>query len=86
MESEKSLYEHDVGFYHYMPRLGLPGKLIPQGYSTWSRKAVDAAVNVDLDDSDVLVATYPKTGKHAFGLFRKIVSEWTKKGYKVQRF
>ena len=63
MASEKSLYEHDVGFYYYMPGLGLPGKLISKGYSTWSRKAVDAAINVDLDDSDVLVATYPKTGK-----------------------
>ena len=69
MASEKSLYEHDVGFYYNMPGLGLPGKLISNGYSTWSKRAVDAAINVDLDDSDVLVATYPKTGMRASGLF-----------------
>ena len=62
MAAKTSLYKYDAGFYYYAPGVGLPGKLIPQGYSTWSRKAVEAAINVDLDDSDVLVATYPKTG------------------------
>ena len=74
MASEKSLYEHDVGFYYYMPGLGLPGQLISKGYSTWSRKAVDAAINVDLNDSDVLVATYPKTGKTSVWIISKTVT------------
>ena len=43
---------------------------------------MDAVVNVDLDDSYVLVATYPKTGNNVSGLFRKTVSDWTKKRYK----
>ena len=29
---------------------------------TWSKKAVDAALNLNLEDSDILFATYPKTG------------------------
>ena len=42
----------------------MAGRLIEGGAFTWSRKAVDAALNLDLKDSDVIIATYPKTGKN----------------------
>ena len=42
----------------------LPGKLAPGAkLGTWPRRAVDAALNVDLDDSDFIIGTYLKTGK-----------------------
>ena len=64
MAFEKSLYEFDAGYFEYIPGLWLPGKTIPGSkFGCMSKKAVDAAINVELDDSDVLLGTYPKTGK-----------------------
>ena len=40
------------------------------GDFTWSPKAVETALNVDTDDSDVLIGTYPKTGLSAIVIFR----------------
>ena len=62
MAFDNSLYEYDAGYYRFYEENWLPGKLVPNGTFTWSQKAVDAALAVDLDDSDVLFATYPKTG------------------------
>ena len=62
MAFDNSLYEYDVGYYEFLPGNWIPGKLIPDASFTWSRKAIDAAMNVELDDSDILIATYPKTG------------------------
>ena len=54
----------DCGYYEFMPGRWLAGKLIENGYFTWSQEAVNAAVNVQLnDESDIIVATYPKTGR-----------------------
>ena len=64
MAFDNSLFEYDVGFYQYTPGgWWLHGKMIENGEGTFSRRAVEAAINVDLDDSDVLIATYPKTGR-----------------------
>ena len=65
MAFDNSLYDYDAGYYMYQSpesRFWLPGKMVPNGRATWSRRAVDAAINADLDDSDILIATYPKTG------------------------
>ena len=65
MAFDSSLYDYDAGYYMYQFPEGsfwLPGKMVLNGRATWSRRAVDAAINADLDDSDILVATYPKTG------------------------
>ena len=65
MAFDNSLYDYDAGYYMYQFQEGsfwLPGKMVPNGRATWGRRAVDAAINVDLDDSDILIATYPKTG------------------------
>ena len=71
MAFDNSLYKHDAGYY---PLLGdkfwFPSKFTPQGIITFSKKAVNAAVNAELDDSDVLIATYPKTGLHLFFFFK----------------
>ena len=65
MAFDSSLYDNDAGYY-LVPEgnFWLPGKLVPNGKATWSRRALDAAVNVDLNDSDILIATYPKTGQY----------------------
>ena len=64
-EFDNSLYDHDAGYYEYIPGMWLPGKLVPGcRMGTWSRSAVDAGLNVDLDDSDVIIGTYLKTGKY----------------------
>ena len=61
MSFDNSLFNRDVGYYEYIPgKMWLPGKLV--GRMTWTRRAVDAAINVELKDSDVMFATYPKTG------------------------
>ena len=61
MSFDNSLFTTDAGYYEYIPgRMWLPGKLV--GRMTWSRRAVDDAINVELQDSDVILATYPKTG------------------------
>ena len=63
MASADPLYRYDTGYYEYIPGLILPGKMVPEGHYTCTKEAVDAAINVDIDDSDVLFATYPKTGE-----------------------
>ena len=65
MAFDSSLYDYDAGYYMYQFPEGsfwLPGKMVPNGRASWSRRAVEAAINADLDDSDILIATYPKTG------------------------
>ena len=66
MSYDTSLFDCDAGYYEFLPNNWLPGKIVPGGRFTWSQKAVNAAVNLDLKDSDVIVATYPKTGLSAF--------------------
>ena len=65
MEYDHSLFQENVGYYRNRG-IWLPGKRIKNGRLTWTEKAVDAALNMDLNDSDVLFATYPKTGKALF--------------------
>ena len=60
---DTSLFDYDPGFYEVVPHKWMAGKFVPGGGFTWSRKAVDAALKLDLKDSDVIIATYPKTGK-----------------------
>ena len=65
MAFDSLLYDYDAGYYMYQFPEGsfwLPGKMVSNGRATWSRRAVDAAINADLYDSDILIATYPKTG------------------------
>ena len=62
MSFPNTLFSVDAGYYEYVPGVYLPGKLVPDGQHTWSRRAVDAANSVDLRDSDVIIAAYPKTG------------------------
>ena len=63
MTAKDPLFDYDPGYYEVIKDVWLPGKLTgPKPFGTWTRKAVDAAVNMDLDDSDVLLASYPKTG------------------------
>ena len=64
MSFNNTLYDHDAGYYEYVPGMYLPGKFVPDGRMTWSRPAVDQALKVELKDSDVMLATYPKTGKY----------------------
>ena len=65
MSFDNSLFNTDAGYYEYIPgKMWLPGKLV--GRMTWSRRAVDDAVNVELKDSDVILATYPKTGNVSY--------------------
>ena len=45
--------------------------MIPNGTMTISQKAVDAAVSVNLDDSDILLSTYHKTGNFGAQLLSK---------------
>ena len=61
---DTSLFDYDPGFYEVLPNKWMAGKFVPGAAFTWSRKAVDAAVNLDLKDSDVIIAKVPKTGKH----------------------
>ena len=63
---DTSLFDYDAGYYEFLPNNWLPGRIVPGGRFTWSQKAIDAAVNLDLKDSDVIVATYPKTGWSEF--------------------
>ena len=63
MSSNEPLLDYDVGYYEYLPGLWLPGKVSgPQAFASVSRRAVDAAKDMPLSDSDVLLASYPKTG------------------------
>ena len=61
MEFDHSLFQENVGYYRNRG-IWLPGKHTENGRLTWTEKAVDAALDMDLNDSDVLFATYPKTG------------------------
>ena len=63
MSFDNTLFRQDAAYYEYVPGMYLPGTMIPDGPLTWSRRAVDAAINVDLRDSDAMIATYPKTGE-----------------------
>ena len=65
MAFDNSLYEYNAGYYQLLEGKAswLAGKMVPNGVFTFSKKAVDAAVNVNVNESDVLVGTYPKTGK-----------------------
>ncbi len=49
------LFDEDVGYYEYVPDVWLPG-------TPFDRRSVDAAVAMELRDSDVLMVAYPKTG------------------------
>ena len=62
MSFDASLFDYDVGYYEFLPNRWLPGRIAPGGWFTWSQKAIDAAVSLDLKDSDVIIGTYPKTG------------------------
>ena len=62
MSYDTSLFDHDAGYYEFLPNNWIPGRIAPGAKLTWSRKAVHAAINVDLKDSDVISATYPKSG------------------------
>ena len=67
MAFDKSLYEYDVGYFEYAKNTWLPGKAIPEStFGRVSRKAADEALCVQLRDSDVLLGTYPKTGRYNF--------------------
>ena len=74
---DTSLFDYDAGYYEFLPNNWLPGGIVPGGRFTWSQKAIDAAVNLDLKDSDVIVATYPKTGLSEFtSYFYKTIVSW----------
>ena len=63
MATKDPLFDYEPGYYEVIKDVWLPGKLSgPKPFGTWTRKAVDAAVNMDLDGSDVLLVSYPKTG------------------------
>ena len=67
MAFDSSLYEYDVGYYEYSKNTWLPGKAIPDStFGCMSKRAVEEALTVELKDSDVLLGTYPKTGKSFF--------------------
>ena len=61
MAFDNSLFRKDAGYY-YDRGICLPGEFVENGGITWSKKAVDAALNLNLHDSDILFAAYPKTG------------------------
>ena len=66
MAFDNSLYEYDVGYYEYTKNIWLPGKAPPGStFGRVSRKAVEALC-VELRDSDVLLGTYPKTGRYSY--------------------
>ena len=65
MPTKDPLFDYEPGYYEVTKDVWLPGKLSgPKPVGTWTRKAVDAAANMDLDDCDVLLVSYPKTGKN----------------------
>ena len=68
---DTSLYGYDVGFYESCGMI-LPGKMLPDGAYTISKRAIDAAREIDIDPSDVLSATYPKTGWYPEKIFLRI--------------
>ena len=70
MSFDTSLFDYDGGYYEFLPNNWLPGRLVPGGRFTWSQKAIDTAVNLDLKDSDVIIATYPKTGEFCFDIYK----------------
>ena len=76
MEFDNSLFEYNAGYYQLTKDFWLPGTMVPRGFYICSKRAVDAVLNVELDDSDILIATYPKTGEKfvkSFTFFFKIV-------------
>ncbi len=65
---DSSLFEHDAGYYEFLPGRWLPGRHVPGGTYSFPAEAVQAAATVLLDPSDVLVPTYMKTGAFLFGV------------------
>ncbi len=63
---DNSLFKYDAGYYEFLPGKWLPGKLVPGAYVTYTQKAIDAMGSIHVDDSDFLVAIYPKTGQWRF--------------------
>ena len=66
MAWDNSHFDYDSGYYEFMPGRWLAGKVHEHSLFTWSSKAIERAVNVDLKDSDCIIATYPKTGEFSF--------------------
>ena len=64
MTAPREMFKYDTGYYVYLPGLWMCGRQVPGAFATFNRTAVDAAVNVELRDTDVMVATYPKTGEY----------------------
>ena len=71
---DSSLFKYDAEYYEYLPGRWLPGKDVHGGVFKMSPKAIDAAVNVDVDARDVLVATYPKTGTSMSNYQKKVTA------------
>ncbi len=68
-----SLFEYDAGYYEFVPGKWLPGKPPPGGARHWGPDIVARAVSVDFDDSDILVATFPKTGSVVMVTVAKVI-------------
>ena len=62
MPYDTSLLDNDPEYFEFLPDHWIPGKIVPPSNMAWTPKSIDAAVNVNLEDSDVITATYPKTG------------------------
>ena len=78
MAGKYPLFDYDAGYYEVTKDVWLPGKLInPKAFGTWTRRAVDAAVNMELDDSDVIMASYPKTGLSTVVLIYTVTSSFS---------
>ena len=70
MAYDTSLLGNDPGYYEFRPNHWLPGKIVPPQRMAWPQRAIDAAMNLELKDTDIIIATYPKTGKEQYFSFR----------------
>ncbi len=59
MSSEASLFEYDLDYREFLPGRRLPTKKSPTTHVSYAPELVHRA---EFDDSDILMATYPKTG------------------------
>ncbi len=66
MDTESPLFERDAGYYEFTPGKWLPGNPMSNGNRSFNKDVVAKAVAVEFEDSDVLIATYPKTGQWKF--------------------
>ncbi len=66
MSFDSSLFAIDVGYREYESVVWLPRKLVPGERYTWSDRALRAARNIDLHDTDILCVGYPRSGAHAW--------------------